>query len=86
MYRPIKDNTIVGIQINWYKSFSLFPHRTITGHITWFEPIYKRIVWKYTGLTDEPFTEYATLLDILADTRSVQNINRTFPMSQYHKK
>lgn len=61
-------NTLVSIQHDWWPSFALFPHKTISGKFIWLKPCYKRVVWRYTGFTDEPFTEYATVLDILADT------------------
>lgn len=56
---------LVGVEIDWWKTFAVFPHRTIPGRWIWLKPIYKRIVWRYTGFTDEPFTEYGTFLDIL---------------------
>ena len=61
-------NELVAVQIDWWPSFALLPHRTITGEWIWFRKCYKRIVWRYTGFVDEPFTEYATMFDILKDT------------------
>lgn len=55
------------VQIDWWPSFAVFPHRTITGEWIWFRTCYKRIVWRYTGFVDEPFTEYATMFEILAE-------------------
>jgi len=59
-------NELVTVQIDWWPSFAVFPHRTITGQWIWFRKCYKRIVWRYTGMHEEPFTEYATMFDILA--------------------
>jgi hypothetical protein len=64
---PNKLGQLVTVQIDWWPSFALFPHRTITGKWIWFCKCYKRIVWRYTGFTDEPFTEYATMFDILQE-------------------
>lgn len=68
-YLDPEINKIVAVQINWWPSFALFPHRTIGGQWIWFRKCYKRIVWRYTGFTDEPFTEYATMFDILAEEK-----------------
>ena len=59
-------NELVAVQIDWWPSFALLPHRTIAGRWIWFSKCYKRIVWRYTGFHEEPFTEYATMFDILA--------------------
>jgi len=58
---------IVTVQIDWWPSFAIFPHRTITGQWIWLSKCYKRIVWRYTGFVDEPFTEYGTMFEILAE-------------------
>ena len=55
------------VQIDWWPSFALWPARTISGRWIWLRKCYKRIVWRYTGFVDEPFTEYATMFDILKD-------------------
>ena len=59
------ENEIVAVQYNWWKSFALFPHRTVSGKWVWMEVVYKRVVWRYTGFTDEPFTEYGTMFDVI---------------------
>jgi hypothetical protein len=66
-YRPIKDGTIVRIEVAWCASFALLPHRTISGRWVWLKPIYVRRVWRYSGVADEPYTEYGTAFDILRD-------------------
>lgn len=49
----------------WYKMFAILPHKTISGQWVWLGTIYKRRIWRHTGIIDEPFTEYCTLFDIL---------------------
>jgi len=56
---------ITCIEVNWYESFALLPHKTIAGKWVWFRKIFKRRVWKCTGFADEPFTEYGELFDLL---------------------
>lgn len=55
---------LVTVQHDWWRSFALFPHRTISDKWIWGR-CYKRVVWRYTGFTDEPFTEYGTLFDVM---------------------
>ena len=62
---------IVSIQHNWWKSFALLPCRTISGKWIWLEVVYKRVVWRYTGFTDEPFTEYGTLFDVIKNSEKI---------------
>jgi hypothetical protein len=67
----LKDNKmdsgdIVAIEIDWWPSFALLPHRTVGGKWIFWQRCYKRIVWRYTGFTDEPFTEYGELFDVIA--------------------
>lgn len=61
---PYSELTI-SIEIDWHESFALLPHKTISNKWVWMQQIYKRRVWRCTGLTDEPFTEYAELFDVL---------------------
>jgi hypothetical protein len=61
---------LVAVQIDWWKSFVIFPHKSITNNWIW-GSCYKRIVWRYTGFIDEPFTEYGTLFDVLQSTEQV---------------
>ena len=56
---------IVSVQHDWWPSWAILPHRTIGGKWVWLKPVYKRVVWRYTGFIDEPFTEYGDLLDVL---------------------
>lgn len=58
---------LVTVQIGWWPSFAVFPHRTVSNKWIWGR-CYKRIVWRYTGFTDEPFTEYGNAFDILVHT------------------
>jgi hypothetical protein len=55
------------IQHTWFKTFAFLPHRTVTGRWVWMQFIYQRVVWRYTGFVDEPFDEYADLLEVLAN-------------------
>lgn len=61
----IPSGYITVVEVNWYESFALLPHKTISGRWVWLEKIYKRRVWKCTGFADEPFTEYGELFDLL---------------------
>ena len=56
---------LVSIQHDWWNSFALFPHKTVSGKWIWLERCCKRVVWRYTGFTDEPFTEYGTIFDVI---------------------
>ncbi|HET8688549.1 MAG TPA: hypothetical protein VFM18_18200 [Methanosarcina sp.] len=53
-------------EIDWYKSFALLPHRTITKKWVWLQTIYVRRIWIWSGVTSEPINEYATLFEILS--------------------
>lgn len=61
----IKYGEVVGIEIDWYPSFALLPRRTVSNKWIWGK-CYKRIVWCYNGFTDEPFTQYGDLFDLLS--------------------
>lgn len=61
----MEKGELVSVQVPWWPSFALLPHRTVGKKWIWLKPVYKRIVWRYTGFTDEPFTEYGTLVEIL---------------------
>lgn len=65
IYRPMEPGTILEIELDWYKSFAILPHKTISGRWVWLRPIYKRIVWVYTGFVDEPESQYADIFEIL---------------------
>lgn len=58
-------NEIVSVQHNWWRSFALLPCKTLSGKWVWMEMVYKRVVWRYTGVHIEPFTEYGTLFDVI---------------------
>ena len=58
---------LLAVQINWYPVFALVPHKTIRGKWYWLKTIYKRRVWRYTGISDEPFTEYGDIFDMLKE-------------------
>lgn len=62
---------IVAREHDWAPTFVLLPHRTISGQWAWLERVYVRRVWRLTGLTEEPFTEYATALDLLTDEAQI---------------
>jgi hypothetical protein len=65
-----RDDPIIDIEVNWYPSFALLPHRTINGRWIWLRRCFKRRVWRGSDVSFhiEPFTEYAdTLFDILAE-------------------
>lgn len=62
---------IVAVEHDWVPIRALLPKKTITGTCVWLEQIYVRRVWRLTGLTDEPFTEYATALDLLTDAAQI---------------
>lgn len=62
----MQQGEIVSVQIDWWPSFALLPHRTVSGKWIMWRRCYKRIVWRYTGFADEPFTEYGELFDVLA--------------------
>jgi hypothetical protein len=57
---------LVNVEISWYKTFALLPHRTVGGKWIWLQSCYKRIVWR-GDFHIEPFTEYAQLFDLLAN-------------------
>lgn len=61
----IEKGNITTIQHDWWKSFALLPHKTVSGRYVWLRPIYKRVVWMYTGFVDEPVTQYGDMFDIL---------------------
>jgi len=61
----VENGELVSVQHNWWKSFAIFPHRTISKKWVWLKPVYKRVVWRYTGFTDEPFTEYGEFFDVI---------------------
>lgn len=60
-----KRGELAYVQHGWWPSFALLPRRTVGMQWIWLKPVYKRIVWRYTGLTDEPFVEFGTLIDVL---------------------
>ena len=62
---------IVACEHDWVPTFVLLPHRTISGQWVWLERAYVRRVWRLTGLTEEPFTEYATVWDLLTDEAQI---------------
>lgn len=62
---------IVAREHDWAPTFALLPKTTITGQRVWLEKVYARRVWRLTGLTEEPFTEYATALDLLTDEAQI---------------
>lgn len=62
---------IVAWEHDWVETFAIFPHRTISGKLVWLSKIYVRRVWRLTGLTEEPFTEYATVMDLLNDEAQI---------------
>jgi hypothetical protein len=65
----LERDPIVNVEIAWYKTFALLPHRTIGNRWVWMEQCYKRIVWRGTfSFHIEPFSEYATLFEILAQS------------------
>jgi hypothetical protein len=57
----------------WYRTFALWPVRTIGGQYVWLKPIYKRRFWVVwgKGFHMEPHVEYATLFEILANNEEV---------------
>ncbi len=61
----IPSGYITAVEVGWYESFALLPHKTISGKWVWLQRIFKRRVWKCTGFADEPFTEYANLFEVL---------------------
>lgn len=67
MYRPVENGTLIRIQFDWWKSYAILPHKMISGKWIWGKTVYKRVVWRYTGFVDEPFTEYGTIFDVLND-------------------
>jgi len=63
-----RDNGILAYVVrDWHESYALLPCRTINKKWVWLDTIYKRRVWRWSGMSDEPYTEYATLLEVLAD-------------------
>lgn len=62
---PIGELTAV--EIGWYESYALLPHKTISGKWVWLRKVYKRRVWRCTGIADEPFTEYGDMFDMLCN-------------------
>jgi hypothetical protein len=60
----MSDGDLISVQINWWPSWAVFPHRSVSGNWIWGK-CYKRVVWRYTGFSDEPFTEYGNAFDIL---------------------
>lgn len=67
MYRPVKEGTLTQVRVPWKKTFVIIPRRTINRQWVWFGQAYVRRVWRYIGLTDEPFTEFGTLFDVIND-------------------
>ena len=65
MIQVTNPGDVVSVQIDWWRSFALLPHKTISGQWIWLKPVYKRIVWVYTGFADEPEVQYGTIVDIL---------------------
>jgi len=61
----IETGDIVAVEHGWAKTFALLPHRTIGGRWVWFQTVYCRRVWVYTGFVDEPETQYGTVFDML---------------------
>lgn len=53
----------------WRKVFVIFPRRSISGKLLFFETAYKRRYWAVwgTGFHMEPVVEFGTLFDILKD-------------------
>lgn len=64
-----RNDPLVSVEVNWYLSFAVLPHKTINGRWIWLQRCFKRIVWRGSaGFHVEPFTEYAnSLFDILAN-------------------
>lgn len=60
------DYDIAYVEVDWYKTFSLLPHRTISNKWVWLEVCCTRIVWMDTGFVPEPIREYGTLFDVIA--------------------
>lgn len=58
---------ITAVEHDWTPTFVFLPHRTIAKRWVWLKRIYIRRVWVYTGFIDEPETQYAELIDILAE-------------------
>jgi hypothetical protein len=63
----IPTGELTSVEADWYKSFALLPHKTITNKWVWLQHIYQRHVRRCTGLIDEPFVEYATLFEMLQE-------------------
>lgn len=64
-YRSIEIGDVVAIEHNWVPTFALLPCRTISKKWVWFQTVYCRRVWVYTGFVDEPETQYGTVFDVL---------------------
>ena len=65
--RNMEINELLSVQDNWHPVFALLPHRTIRGRWYWLKTVYKRRVWRYTGLADELFVEYGDAFDMLKE-------------------
>ena len=63
---------LMSVERPWTEIFIICPTRTISGKWVYMEKAFKRRVWRSTGFAEEPFTEYATLFDMLrADSESI---------------
>ena len=63
---------LISIERPWTEFYAITPVRTITCKWVYMEKAFKRRVWRSTGFAQEPYTEYATLFDMLrADPESI---------------
>lgn len=59
------EGELVSVQIPWHEVYAILPRKTIRGKWVWLRTLYKRRVWRVTGLIQEPVNEYGDVFDIL---------------------
>jgi len=57
----------------WREVYAWRPIRTVSGKYVWRQKLYKRKIWVQWGIAfhSEPFVQYATDFDIIADRHNV---------------
>jgi hypothetical protein len=62
-----QNGRLISVQRSWKEKYALLPRRTISGHWVWLTKVFERRVWRSTGFAEEPYTEYATIFEIIVD-------------------
>lgn len=65
-YGLIATGTVISVDGPWQRTWTLLPHRTVSGQWRWLSRIYSRRVRVYTGFIDEPRTQWGDFFDVLA--------------------